>query len=662
MKLDIVADSQAELVELYYRMVLVRKFEERLLALFDAKQLTGTTHTYIGQEATAVAASRFLRRGDCVFSQHRSHGYFLAAGGDPHALFLEIIGDRGGVCRGVGGSQHLLTENFLSNGILGGTAGIAVGAALAGKLRGGSDVVVSFLGDGTLGEGLAYESFNIASLWRVPIIFVIENNRYAQTTPIELNLAGDIARRTEAFGIATDEIESNDVVALSGRFKTAFEHVRGGSGPYCLIVHTYRQGPHSKGDDFRPDEERQFWRKRDPLRIAERTLGPAAAAIERRADADAAKATRMPEQVTPLPLAELNTDRDLLPKQFEAQDGWRSGGAGDWLVKHLQEVFARILETRPDVYLLGEDILDPYGGAFKVYRGLSTRFPDRVLTMPVSEAGMIAAANGLALRGFRPVAEVMFGDFATLALDQILNHAAKFGRFTDSQRGTPIVLRMPSGGYRGYGPTHSQSLEKLFLGIPGLVVTASDIVHDPLLIWERMLGLSAPCVHVENKTLYSSVLPEITDSRLGRFYLSSSRGYFPTTTLSLTERNGANDVAIVAYGGMTGMAMEAAERLFVEYEIHATVVVPSQLAPLPVEDLAAAVARAQSVVVLEEGTERAGFGAEVIAALSSLDLLKSKRVRRCAAFDTIIPGSASLERDVLPSVERLIATVMDACK
>src|ERR1700756_945818 len=167
-------DKPTGLAALYHRMALIRHFEEQLLERFAAKELAGTTHTYLGQEATAVAALSMLRPGDFVCSQHRSHGYYLAAGGDPRALFLEILGDVGGVCNGVGGSQHLYAANFLSNGILGGTTGIAAGLALGEKLRGRGGVVASFIGDGTLGEGLTYESFNIASLWKLPVVFVVE--------------------------------------------------------------------------------------------------------------------------------------------------------------------------------------------------------------------------------------------------------------------------------------------------------------------------------------------------------------------------------------------------------------------------------------------------------------------------------------------------------
>ncbi len=654
---DATLDASIDLKELYFRMALIRRFEERLLDQFREKQLTGTTHTYLGQEATAVAALSMLRLGDVVCSQHRSHGYFLAAGGNARDLYLEIVGDDNGVCNGVGGSQHLYMPNFLSNGILGGTPGLAAGVAFAEKLKNSGNIVVSFIGDGTLGEGLTYETFNLSSLWRLPVLFVIENNRYAQTTSIENSLAGSIGGRLAAFGIPFGEVESNDVVTLSDAFAPAFAHVRGKGGPFCQVVHTYRLGPHSRGDDRRPEAEKKFWRARDPLVLAEARLGRAAPEILQRADAEAARATTMPEQPQTLPLDALSDDQTLIPTQFEPRDGWRAEGNEHWLVAHLQQVFAGLLQDYPDVYLLGEDIRDPYGGAFKVYQGLSTAYPDRVLGMPVSEAGIVAVANGLALRGLQPIVEIMFGDFITLASDQIVNHAAKFGRMYRNRVNCPMIIRTPFGGYRGYGPTHSQSLEKLFLGVAGLAVTASDIIHDARFLWDRMLALRSPCIHVENKVLYGTKLPRLAEGRFGQFRMRSSRSYFPTTTLSLVGADGEVDVSIVAYGGLVGLAMEAALALFSEDEIVCDVVVPTQLAPLPEVDLAHAIKRSSALVVLEEGTERSGFGAEVIAKLACSGALAGKRAARCAALDTIIPNSFALEQQVLPSVERLMSRV-----
>lgn len=649
------------LAELHFRMAKIRFFEEELLSSYQKGNLAGTTHTYIGQEATAVAALSHLEDDDTVCSQHRSHGYFIAGGGDPRRLFLEILGDVDGVCNGVGGSQHLYSQRFLSNGILGGTSGLAVGLALAAKLH-GRGMAVSFLGDGTLGEGIVYESFNLAALWKLPVLFVIENNRYAQTTPVEAAVAGTIVGRAQAFGIASDEIESNDVAALRDRFGAAFSHVRHGEGPFCQVVHTYRLGPHSKGDDHRPAEELAHWRARDPLSLSARALGPQAAEIEKRARAEVETAMSLPPSVRALSLDAFGGDDNLIPDDHAPTDGWRLAGGRKWLVNHMQSVFRDLLTARPDLYLLGEDIKDPYGGAFKMYKGLSSAFPDRVLGTPVSEAGIVAAANGLALRGFRPVVEIMFGDFLPLALDQLINHAAKIKQMYRLEGGCPTILRVPSGGYRGYGPTHSQSLEKLVLGVPGLVVTVADPIHDPRLLWERMLGLSSPCVHVENKTLYAEELPNIVDGSLGPFRLESDRGYFPVTRLTLAPTGSKADAAIVTYGGLVSMAIDSAKTLFREDELLVDVVVTSQLAPLPLASLVGHLSHANAVVVLEEGSERAGFGAEAIAALTCAGALGNRRAARCAACDTVIPANANLERQVLPSVERLVQIARKVCR
>jgi TPP-dependent pyruvate/acetoin dehydrogenase alpha subunit len=257
---------------LYEQMFLIRAFEERMLELFQDGKLFGTTHTYSGQEAVAVAVMANLATDDVVFSSHRCHGHYLARFDDPEGLLAELTGKSGGVCGGRGGSQHLCHDSFFSNGIQGGYMPIATGMALAEKRSGGRGIVVAFIGDGTLGEGAVYESFNLASLLEVPLLVVLEDNGYAQTTPVHLNLAGSMRQRAEAFGIETGESDGNDVEQLLPVFQEAVERVRRGGRPWVQLVHTYRLGPHSKGDDHRPLDEIEAWRAKDPLRIARARL------------------------------------------------------------------------------------------------------------------------------------------------------------------------------------------------------------------------------------------------------------------------------------------------------------------------------------------------------------------------------------------------------
>jgi TPP-dependent pyruvate/acetoin dehydrogenase alpha subunit len=249
-------------------MYLIRRFEETVLENFSRGVFTGTTHTYLGQEANATGVLNHLQAGDIVVSNHRCHGHFLAYGGDPRSLFGELMGKASGVCGGRGGSQHLHWRDFYSNGILGGMLPVATGMALAEKLRGNPAIVVAFLGDGTLGEGVAYESFNIASLWKMPILYVVEHNHIAQTTPSEFALAGDIPARLEAFNIPTIELDSSDVLDITRSAGDLIQATREASCPHALILHTCRFGPHSKGDDTRPPEEIVRMRsQRDPIEI-----------------------------------------------------------------------------------------------------------------------------------------------------------------------------------------------------------------------------------------------------------------------------------------------------------------------------------------------------------------------------------------------------------
>lgn len=260
-------------IELYGLMFGIRTFEQSLLDLFQRGVLAGTTHTCLGQEATAVGVFSALDLGlDCAFSNHRGHGHFLAYCGEPELLYLEVMGKPGGVCGGRGGSQHLQHRNLYSNGIQGGIVPVATGIALAEKLKGSGAVSVVFLGDGTLGEGAVYESFNIASLWQLPTLFVIENNGFAQSTPCALEVAGSIRARPEAFGIPTTEIRSTNVETIRNETSHCVDAMRDGAGPRALVLHNYRLGPHSKGDDNRdPAEIRAAW-DQEPLKVLRERL------------------------------------------------------------------------------------------------------------------------------------------------------------------------------------------------------------------------------------------------------------------------------------------------------------------------------------------------------------------------------------------------------
>ena len=271
------ARSGSDLERLFAEMFLIRRFEETLIDLFGAGKISGTTHTCIGQEADAVGVVACLdAERDVIVSNHRCHGHYLAFTGDVDGLLREILGREGGVCGGKGGSQHLCADNFYSNGILGSTVPLATGIAFAQRERDAGGVATVFIGDGTLGQGVLYESLNIASLWRLPLLIVVEHNGYAQTTPSALQVAGDVEARAAAFGLPTERLDSTDVVEIRDAADAAVAHVRGTGGPFFLVIDTYRFSPHSKGDDFRDPNEIAARRGRDPLTIVGSRLDRAA--------------------------------------------------------------------------------------------------------------------------------------------------------------------------------------------------------------------------------------------------------------------------------------------------------------------------------------------------------------------------------------------------
>ena len=310
------------------------------------------------------------------------------------------------------------------------------------------------------------------------------------------------------------------------------------------------------------------------------------------------------------------------------------------------------------VYLLGEDILDPYGGAFKVTRGLSQDFPERVFPTPISEAGITGIAAGMALRGLRPVVEIMFGDFLTLAADQLINHAAKFRWMYNDQVRVPLVVRTPMGGRRGYGPTHSQTLEKHFLGVPGLRVLAPSTLGDPGALLLDAIKDDDPVLFIENKLLYTCKI--VAESQGDYSIEPSAAGKNPRCPVAfrLTIKDAPPpQLSLAAYGYMAELARQAVHRLAYECEIFTELVAFNQLSPLDVAPLQASCQRTGKLLVVEEGSLTAGWGAEVIARLCETSAARQPSYRRLAARDLPVPASGPLETAVLPGVEEIVQTV-----
>lgn len=322
------------------------------------------------------------------------------------------------------------------------------------------------------------------------------------------------------------------------------------------------------------------------------------------------------------------------------------------VLERLNHALHHALETDERVFVLGEDILDPYGGAFKVTRGLSTKHPQRVLTTPISEAAILGIANGMALRGLRPVTEVMFGDFITLMADQLINHAAKFRWMYNEQVRVPVVVRAPMGGRRGYGPTHSQSLEKLFLGVPGLRVVAPNCLGDPAELLDHAIRRDDdPVLFIEHKLLYTRPLLEPGKGDLVDWEINKVDSAYPTFTLRISNIEYPH-LTIATYGYNFELALAAAKELMYEYEIFAEIVLFSQLSPFELMPLFDSLQRTRRLLTVEEGSLSLGWGAEVAA--QAAETLPGVAVRRAAALDLPIGNSKPIEDAILPSQAELV--------
>jgi 2-oxoisovalerate dehydrogenase E1 component len=327
-------------------------------------------------------------------------------------------------------------------------------------------------------------------------------------------------------------------------------------------------------------------------------------------------------------------------------------------VQVLNEMLHAIFAERDDVVLFGEDVLDPYGGAFKVTAGLSDAYPDRVLTTPISEASLFGVAAGMALRGQRPILEIMFGDFMALGLDQVVNGISKFREMYDDQVTVPLVVRAPMGARRGYGPTHSQSLEKLLLGIPNILVVAASECHDVGALLAAAVEDERPVFFIENKLLYGRVIRRPEDGHVGELAVRESVGPYPALTFSAAGFE-EGSATIVTYGGMLPIVLDAVTELALEHEVFCEAVALSQLVPMELEPVLESVGRTGALVTAEEGTLTGGFGAEIAARVQEAAWSDLRApVQRVAARDGIIPSARPLEDAMLPSVEDVVDAVM----
>jgi 2-oxoisovalerate dehydrogenase E1 component len=624
----------------YKNALLIRRTEDTFLDLFSKGKLNGTVHTCSGQEFSALAFCSVLNQEDVIQSNHRCHGHYIARTGDVKGLIAELMGKASGVCGGIGSSQHLCKKNFYSNGIQGGIVPVAAGMAFAAKLDKKGAIVVVFIGDGTLGEGVVYESMNLASLLHLPLHIVCENNRYAQSTKSSENIAGSILARPESFGIKTFHSNTWDLEELFKNAKSSIKVTRSNQ-PVFHLVDTYRLNHHSKSDDKRDPEEVKKYFSKDSLTLFKNKYSKKYATMLAEIDS----------QISAY-IDELEKEGELDQMMYiNSQVNNRSveykhlKNIDERVVTRINAFFDETIEKDKKVIFIGEDILSPYDGTFKVSAGLSIKYPDNVISTPISEAAITGLSNGLALRGYKPYLEIMFGDFVTLAIDQIINHASKFHHMYNKQVNCPIVIRTPMGGGRGYGPTHSQTLDKILVGIDNVTVIAINSLIDPKLLYKNIYENEIhPVIVIENKISYGMF---VGLKKLDFYSAKYSTDQYPV--IKYTPIVDQPNLTIVTYGGIAQDVIDSILEIFRKLDTITEVIVLTKLSPLDISHVLESVSITKRIIVIEEGNKEFGVGAEVISQVVEHLGPKVDLAKRIGAQSVPIPSVKSLENHVLPN-------------
>ena len=651
-KLDLPHEEEALKLEMLRRMHLVRAFEEKLAELHARGQLpTEAIHLSIGQEATAVGACFALRSDDYMATTHRGHGHMLAKGAPLDGMMAEILGRAAGLCGGKGGSMHVTDASvgaLGANGIVGASPLIATGAAQAIQMRGGSQVAVAFFGDGATNQGMFHEALNMAALFQLPAVFVLEDNGYGEFTAVAQHTrAPSLAARAESYGMPAKSCDGNDVWAVYRSIQQAVARARRGEGPTLVVCTTYRWRGHMEGDpcDYRPAGELEAWQERCPIRSWAAVVGEEQS---KAAEADARAAVERAHEaalLAPEPAPDQINAHVFAPDPREL---WRPGSspAGEREItcsQALREALREEMERDSRVYLLGEDVT--LGGYFAVTKGLVEELGKaRIVDTPISEYAIVGSAVGAAMAGARPIAEILFSDFLTCCMDPIVNNAAKLRYMSGGQVRLPLVVRTPGGAGLGMAAQHSQSFEALLTGVPGLIVVAPGSAADAKGLLKAAIRSNNPVLFFENKLLYAATGPVPRDE------------YLTPLGVARVVREGRH-LTLVAIGAARIKAEAAAAELGRE-GIEIEIVDPRTLVPLDFETLARSVIKTGRLVTLEDAPLTHCFGSEIVARVSE-DLFAALRTapRRLAGRDVPIPYAASLESCCVPSVPEIVEAV-----
>ena len=693
-----------DLALMLFLLHLVREFENRVLDLNDADLVHGPAHTSVGQEAVAAAVAAVLRKSDMIASTHRAHGHFLSkavvyyAPKDYQPLaqpmtpemqeavyrtLAEIMGLKDGWCGGRGGSMHLYDRtsgNLGSNGIVGGGIPIATGAAWAQRLQKSGHIVVSFFGDGAINQGCFHEVANMAALWSVPILYLVENNLYAVgTCTSESSYVQDLAQRTLGYGFDSLIVDGMDPVAMYLGVQHATRQVRQRSFPFLIEAKTYRYYHHAgrtpgSAFGYRAKDEEQDWLQRDPLAVFPRQLAKAgiispadndklhdmaqaavAAAIDQcTAERDGQRyipAAKWPERDTAAD--NVRNDKDVFDGvQFVEREKFSDLQEMTY-VQAISKVTLRSMERDNRVIVLGEEVANLRGGAYQATRGIKEVFPERLFNTPISETGFVGMGGGLASVGMRPVIEIMFPDFALMSSDQLFNQIGKLRHMYGGQISFPLVLRTRIAIGFGYGGQHSMDPAAIFALFSGWRVMAPSNAFDYIGMFNTAMRFEDPVLLLEHGMLYGE------------------KGLVPADDMDYCVPYGrakllreGRDVTVLTYLLGVPMCLQAAQEL--EAEGISAEVLDLRTLDLSGMDYAAigeSLGKTGSVLIVDQAPRSLSIGGRISDQIQArfFDYLDCP-VAQVTALDVPPPVSKELEAATLPSLQQIKAAMMRSAR
>ncbi len=640
--------SKEQILQLYQQLLLPRRIEEKMLNLLRQNKIS-KWFSGIGQEAIAVGATLGLDDKDYILPMHRNLGVFTTRQIPFYPLFCQLFGKKDGFTHGRERSFHFGLMEYRIVGMISHLAAmmpVADGLALSSKMKRENFVALSFCGDGGSSEGDFHEAVNLAAVWKLPVIFLIENNGYGLSTPVSEQFATEnLINRAAGYGIDGIQVYGNDIFKVLETIKYARELVLKKGKPIMIEAMTFRMRGHEEasGTAYVPNHLFEEWAKKDPVLNLENWI----------LKHDYAGKTELDELKTKTDQLFLDDLNRALDAPFAEPDANRESNAiftdvpdfNDKKNQDLPKSEKRFIEgitqslqqafDEDDRYLLmGQDIAE-YGGVFKVSKGFLERYgKERIRNTPIIESGAIGAAYGLALEGFKPVVEMQFSDFITCGFNQIVNNVAK-----SHYRWSPpvnITIRCPNGGGVGAGPFHSQCPEGWFMQHPGLKIAVPATVEDAQILTYSALMDPNPVLVFEHKKLYRSIKAEIPDTVS-----------FEPLGKAKIRREGTH-ASIITYGMGVHWALDLANKYSSDQGIEIEVLDLRTLVPIDLETIKKSVQKTNRILLLQEASLTMGPMSEIASLISEycFEFLDAPLLK-CSSLDTPVPTSPTLEKEFL---------------